>query len=482
MEELKIEEIFKLIREIPKDNENINIPSYKSRIFMFFSFDLSNSTIFKSEHPSLWSSVFSNFYSEILENLKVGNYEVSGQESEDTTVRKLWKLIGDEVLIYMEINKLNELYFQIKSISKSLENIMKNIAAKVQKELESSYDEYCNEKFDIREIILSSLGIKTTCWIADCYEKESLSKYKSPSNIVYLPSTILDNKIDFLGKEIDEGFRIAKYAVKDRIIVSPLLAWLIWKNAQHDTDMKKIVNSNFKITAFIAMKGVWRGRKVPVVMYHDNFEKFSEILEYDELDIETYDNIKEYGYENFMQNERFCIEKIDRILNDVYKIKDAEFIYNALKDNDKTNILVPLDTSNTSREFHLACMIFIDDKNILVHRDPDRGLDFGCIRDTKSQDGKTWGQLCEKGYKKRYGIDIKVDDCPIPVATYHYKKRNAHGLIVLAEYAGKINELDTYKEEWHSYDIHKLIEGKEKSVDGFKDDLKRALQLRGGKI
>lgn len=30
----------------------------ESGIFLFFSFDLVNSTAFKTEHPSLWSSVF----------------------------------------------------------------------------------------------------------------------------------------------------------------------------------------------------------------------------------------------------------------------------------------------------------------------------------------------------------------------------------------------------------------------------------------
>lgn len=50
-------------------------------------------------------------------------------------------------------------------------------------------------------------------------------------------------------------------SLKNKIIVSPLLAWLIWKAVQEDEDNKKIVDSNFKITAFVPMKGVWRGGK-----------------------------------------------------------------------------------------------------------------------------------------------------------------------------------------------------------------------------
>ena len=37
--------------------------------FLFFSFDLSDSTIFKTEHPDLWASVFSCFYNQIFKKI-----------------------------------------------------------------------------------------------------------------------------------------------------------------------------------------------------------------------------------------------------------------------------------------------------------------------------------------------------------------------------------------------------------------------------
>ena len=51
-------------------------------VFLFFSFDLVNSTIFKTEHPSLWSSVFTCFYSEVLKNLGVEEYKTPEDDSD----------------------------------------------------------------------------------------------------------------------------------------------------------------------------------------------------------------------------------------------------------------------------------------------------------------------------------------------------------------------------------------------------------------
>ena len=72
------------------------------------------------------------------------------------------------------------------------------------------------------------------------------------------------------------------------------------------------------------MKGVWRGRKVPIVMFHQKFEKFDEVLEYDELEQEAYSNIKEVGIEKFQEDKRFNIEKIDSILQNVHRQEEAE--------------------------------------------------------------------------------------------------------------------------------------------------------------
>lgn len=250
-----------VVEEYKKEQLSKQRPSSEDGgVFLFFSFDLSDSTMFKTEHPDLWASVFSCFYNQILKRLTAENFN-------SVCVGKLWKLIGDEVLIYIKISKLKQLYSQIISINNILKNLMSDIAENVIKDICGEKDEKLKE--DIREIILSTLGIKVAAWMAECCRNNNFNC----SNIIYSPPENAANGsyVDFLGRDIDEGFRLAKYAVKNKIIVSPLLAWMIWKKAQEDEDSKKIIDLNFKITAFIPMKGVWRGRKVPVIMFNQQF-------------------------------------------------------------------------------------------------------------------------------------------------------------------------------------------------------------------
>ena len=455
-------------KEIKEKQEN---SALESGIFLFFSFDLVNSTVFKTEHPSLWSSVFTCFYNEILANFGIEEYKTP--EDDSGCVRKLWKLIGDEVLIYVHVEEAGQLYTQISSVGKTLNGLMEKITTKVEEKNSFNQNEqkckmHCQ---DIQKVILSTLSIKTTAWLAECKNEFDCQA----TNIIYCPKTTTSSseRIDFLGREIDEGFRIAKFAVKDKIILSPLLAWLIWKAAEENVDDKKIIQANFKITAFANMKGVWRGRKVPIVMFHQSFEKFDEVLEYDELEQEAYSNIKEVGVEKFQKDKRFNIEKIDSILQNVYKKEEAEQLYMQLKQ--------PVETERVSmniergQEFHIACMIFVEDSSFLIHEDPDRGLEFGCIKKIFGVGIRNWKRICEEGYKEKYNLSIQVEDCPLPIATYYYKEKNALGLIIMASYIGKTINIGN---NWKIMTQEEIAHSNEKMVDNFQDNVERAFKLR----
>lgn len=460
-----IEETRKGIKE---KQENSTL---ESGIFLFFSFDLVNSTVFKTEHPSLWSSVFTCFYNEILKNFGIEEYKTP--EDDSGCVRKLWKLIGDEVLIYVHVTEAGQLYTQISSVGKTLNGLMEKIAKKVKEKNSFNQNTYKCEMHcqDIQKVILSTLSIKTTAWLAECKNEFDCHA----TNIIYCPktTTISNERIDFLGREIDEGFRIAKFAVKDKIILSPLLAWLIWKAAEENSDDKKIIQANFKITAFANMKGVWRGRKVPIVMFHQKFEKFDEVLEYDELEQEAYSNIKEVGIEKFQEDKRFNIEKIDSILQNVHRQEEAEQLYRQLKQPAETERL-PMNIEKR-QEFHIACMIFLKDNRLLIHEDQDRGLEFGCIKKIFGVGVRNWKRICEEGYKEKYNLSIRVEDCPLPVATYYYKEKNALGLIIMADYIGENVQIE---KNWKIMTQEEISKSCERMVDNFQDNVTRAFKLR----
>ncbi len=378
-------------------------------------------------------------------------------------------------MIYVQITELSQLYAQVTSVNITITDLMKRVAEKVEQEIGNQEchgmcTKHCQ---DIKDVILAALGIKTTMWIAECYQSGS----GAVSNIVYHPLTTTPNsgRIDFLGREVDEGFRMAKYAVKNRVIVSPLLAWLIWKEAQGDEDKKKIVKANFKITAFVLLKGVWRNRKVPIIMFHQKFEEFEELLDYDELDLETYSNIKQTGFDQFKADKRFEIERIDSILNNVYRKKEAEILCEKLKNSH--DIEMPSNNIVMKQELHIACIIFCETGHILVHKDEERGLEFGCIKKISEVGLKTWKKVCEEGYKEKYDLEIEVDVNPVPVATYHYKKGNVLGLIVIARYTGN-EEIIKTKERWKLYSEEEIKLTTEKTVDNFKENFVRAIKIK----
>ena len=132
---------------------------------------------------------------------------------------------------------------------------------------------------------------------------------------------------------------------------------------------------------------------------------------------------------------------------------------------------------NRRQEFHIACLIFDKEDRILVHEDADRGYEFGCIKRIYGLGIKNWKNICEDGYKDKYNINIKVEECPVPVATYYYEKSNAVGVIVMAEYNGNAEDIND-RMDWNFYRVCELQDIRKKSVDNFIENINIAVKLR----
>lgn len=453
-------------------------PASESGVYLFFSFDLSNSTAFKVEYPHFWGHVVKEFYRQVLELAGAENYK--GSESNETKsycVRKLWKLIGDEVLIYVQVYKPDDLYEQVKEIAELQKKILKNVIRCLNK---TDIDRNCNGCFghcqSLEHSINSMLGIKATAWLAECYE----SIEAGCPNIVYRQTLDYCDMIDFLGRDIDEGFRIAHYAAKNQMILSPLLAWAIWRWAENDGDTKKIVDANFRITAFLELKGVWSGRKVPIVMYHSEFSNLTEHLAYDDTELAVYENLKNLDMSMFLSDARFQVSRLDKIFQDIYRDQENEEIYQRL-----CNQPDPFTTHSkpaSVQEFHIACAIFNEKGKLLVHKDESRGLEFGCIKFAIGT-RKTWNEICQSGYASKYSLSIQLEENPIPVATYVYdkdvsgRKRRALGLIILAKMEYAETALPS---EWEAYSKEQIekLDDLEKTVPNFRENALRCFQLQ----
>lgn len=250
---------FEIDEKTKEQLNNTSIPD-ENILVLFISFDLVNSTQFKLEEKNEWSTVIVYFYDAIKAMVKK---EIQGIE--------IWKYLGDEMVFYYNISDIEKVY----NIPDELFRIQENVINKIR------------ENFDKAKI----LDIKCTIWLAgitrikpDKIGTRGLSNGNEVNvhrNIVHM---IMDSNnktmIDFLGPDIDIGFRVAKYSNKRKIALSAEYAYLLY-HLSKPTDLSKIDNK-LKIVAFKELKGVWDGRAYPIIWYYPNWNDNDNSFDYDE--------------------------------------------------------------------------------------------------------------------------------------------------------------------------------------------------------
>ena len=254
------------------------IETSEKDIYLFISFDLVDSTVFKTsiENKDNWQYVILYFYEIFISEMS-------------TILDKMfvWKYIGDEIVSCAKIKNIDELY----DVPRKTFELQKNITKKI------------NENFKLK----NELNIKETLWLApvtssdtgDIQKVNSITENKSD---IYrnIRITLNNGKFptdDFLGPDIDIGFRIAKYAHSNKLTLSAEYAYLILqmatpKKSKHDEKDK------IKIVSFENLKGVWDNRAYPIIWYYDDWKNINfKYDEYKHNDIIKYiDNKKELSY------------------------------------------------------------------------------------------------------------------------------------------------------------------------------------------
>ena len=279
----------KLLDKVRKFGEIKGLVSEDSfkGVYIFASFDLANSTKIKYR-DSKWIALI--------------NQLIDSSISEWFGL-KFWKYNGDEILYYSEVTAisqiakiLHQIYIKSNDIREKLLKMMIN-------------DESLGFACDL-------VGIKTAVWIA----------YVSNDNNAV--NSMLDTSyIDFAGINMDEGFRMSKCAIQNKIVVDPKIAFLIClatneiysgKSSNVDPynytksfetkeylrsidevfgkfcvqnypissdydDLFKVVANNFRVVGYEKCKGVWEDRPYPIIWYSDNWDSSIEEAKYDEV-------------------------------------------------------------------------------------------------------------------------------------------------------------------------------------------------------
>ena len=207
------------IRQVALEDKDLFLKKPTSPLFyVFFSFDLVNSTIYKNEQKEKWPIVFAQFYQIIREEIKK---EFQGI--------KVWKYIGDEILFYKMLNSTEELFEIVHGSFKALNCTLKNL------------------KNSFRDIF-KPLSLKGTIWGAPVMHVrgEELKKLEMEKSQNIALDVVYENQVslkDFMGPDIDIGFRISKYAEKEKLVISADLAYMLLTAHPPNKELKKKQNA-----------------------------------------------------------------------------------------------------------------------------------------------------------------------------------------------------------------------------------------------
>lgn len=399
----------------------------RSKPYIFLSLDLKNSTQYKHE-STYWPLLITRFF------------EITVSEVPSSIAgMSVWKTRGDEVLFYKRVESFDDLINSTDSFLR-----VRNTIA----------DLLHNEHTDARD---KDVDIKATAWIAlvkkvdlslnqDKYADESNRKELTKKNIsVLVGYKGLPQQLEFLGSEIDTGFRLTTWAIPQALTISAELAYLLSK---HDATVYK---ERCRLVGHKKLKGSWNGRYYPVVWYRDSWSNAAELFNYDDpMESDLVNNLvnNEHRYEAGFDGNQNGVE---RALEAVDKLKGAERFLEKVKDGDDTDQLKD-EQEVFALEIHSVAVCFDHDGKVMLARRNEkpgkmyRGVwEFGCAQLDPHDD---FFDAMERHYKKDFGAKLHFFS-KNPIGVYFIQEKKVPGIIFAAQVENPEYILENYDRTKH---------------------------------
>lgn len=478
MQKINVSDIIKSLKGTNTDRKYDEAIDLNKGIYLFVSFDLVNSTLFKSRYMNKWPEFISSFYETVMNQFAVGRFRESSRNVADDEMQRtggfhLWKLIGDEVLLYHKVVSKEELYKTILHINDK--------RAKLIEETINRYGELnpLEKRDEYTQLFYQYFGVKTTVWIGSCAESvEKVSSYYP--NLVYDSRTYSNedtdsnSQFDFLGPDVDEGFRLCGYAEKRQMIVSPKLVYLLLLAYEGNADDLNVFNLNFRIVNYVAMKGVWENRLYPIIMFcqcdldkEKALEQWKNMFEYDAFETSfLYTNIEKYG-QDFLEDNKFSISNLKNIYTDIVRKKDMDSMLTVFREQEKSlkDFKRPYANSLWKKkpkfEFHISCLCYDQkQKKYWVTNHPNHGWSFGCTQITQNDD---YYRYITEIYLKKYGLQIYIDEADPILSFYSVNRKTTSesilGVVILVTEVEDKGQVDGIESKWVSYEESKKLSG-----------------------
>lgn len=465
-----------------------------SGVYMFISIDLVNSTIFKTRYTEYWSFVIQTFYNIVTTALGaedayrgldvveyVGTKAKFDSEKMKTGGFKVWKLVGDEVLLYHKIVSISEILNTVRIMYYITENIRELFITHGKKFFKGNDEEF--ENFE--RVARRQLMAKTTIWCAKCGTEGPSIEYP---NIFYDTSNymnISENCLDFLGPDIDAGFRLCSYAEKNKVIVSPNLVALlsVQKERKEEIELNGEIENCYRIVSYVELEDIWDKRLYPIFLYCpcnmgttlEKQTKWEKLFEYDEIASSKLSGLI-FSDEKFYEDKKYSYHELDRIYGDLGRNIEIK----NLKEDFVEQINTLQETKNIVQqwnhrfEFHISCVCYYEkEEKIWIEKHENHGLSFGC-KQIDVNNG--YIEKIVKFYKEKHNVEI-TNPNNLEFLTFYSLYRNNKmeeilGVLFLADAKPKTGLTAKQENGWYGLKSIEKISKTHKKIDVFDDVIK----------
>lgn len=221
----------------------------ESGIYLFVSFDLVNSTKFKTKVADWYESAL-GFYADVIKEF--GSHI---RESAAETAPIVWKQAGDEVLFYLRVERTSTVCNALEAAWQTMETV----AADLER----------------RTVGKVQLSVKASAWVAQVQHflpidgKLGLQSKAKPHHFDSIRFEV-GRTADFIGQDIDIGFRASKFTDRHILLISAELAYVLCDGHRNH----RVIVNHLRVVGFECMKGVWGDRHYPIVWYHGNWGRY----------------------------------------------------------------------------------------------------------------------------------------------------------------------------------------------------------------
>lgn len=412
-------------------------------VYLLYSFDLVNSTKYKAM-SNRWPSVFQSFY----------RLTAFSMEKKIKNICE-WKYIGDEILFAKKIISEDDILEALSSV-----NEIKNY---VLDEIEKKFS-------DVKGI----LNIKSVVWLTRAIEIPDDENIQLKEKSVILKK---ESSIDFLGKDIDCGFRLGKYVEHGKIVLGVKYCYCLMhyfkqrKTAsiteEKSNAIKEIIEKNISLISYKNLKGIWNDNPYPIIWYHPNWEEPKEVFNY-------FDHLNSPLVQEFIKNH-----SNHELVKDFYKIDYIKDLIKYHQLEDETRKIIKIigeqieeheketqnskgkyrDQNKSKAEVHCSVLIVTEDNKILIFKRPNSKKvesgkwDFG----SGYLDGSSsWEQALSKFYLEKYNINLNLKDNLEIINSFWLEDECVAGVIFMTRISKEELDLRNESDKYSEYKLESL--------------------------